>query len=172
MELSQAVILGTAYLQTQTQVNIMQVKESPIQTRDLKLYSKVWNNTALLEVKMVSISLGIGNDEKREFSYKVEINEYSQEHFIVFICALCWNAYATYTQEVSTNANHSTTGVNFWNVGYPVFQVPFAFPGLENSANNKEERKERKKGRQEGKKKGRKGGKDFECCRTAWIVTF
>lgn len=41
MELSQAVILGTAYLQTQTQVNIMQVKESPIQTMDLKLYSKV-----------------------------------------------------------------------------------------------------------------------------------
>ena len=41
MELSQAVILGTAYLQTQTQVNITQVKEHPIQMMDLKLYSEV-----------------------------------------------------------------------------------------------------------------------------------
>lgn len=38
MELSQTFILGNAYLQTQ--VNITQVKEGPVQLMDLNIYSK------------------------------------------------------------------------------------------------------------------------------------
>lgn len=38
MELNQTFILGNAYLQTQTQVNITQVKEGPVQMMDLNIY--------------------------------------------------------------------------------------------------------------------------------------
>lgn len=41
MELNQTFILGNAYLQTQTWVNITQVNEGPIQMMGLNVYSEV-----------------------------------------------------------------------------------------------------------------------------------
>lgn len=65
-------------------------KKHPSQMVGLNLYSEEWNHTALLEDGL-SVS---GNWQwwERKSSYKVEINVYYQEYFIVFICALCWNA--------------------------------------------------------------------------------
>lgn len=65
-------------------------KKHPTQMTGLSLYSKEWNNTALLEDGLSVFGNWLW--WKRKFSYKVEINVYYQEYFIVFICAFCWNA--------------------------------------------------------------------------------
>ena len=55
------------------------------------------------------------------------------------------------------DVSHSATGINCWDLGYQIFLVPLAFPGLENSANNKEKKeRKKKKGRKEERKEGRK----------------
>lgn len=55
---------------------------------DLNMYSEVWNNTTLLYVKMVSISLGIANSGKGS-SLTSKINVSSQDSFYCFyLCSL------------------------------------------------------------------------------------
>lgn len=56
------------------------------------------------------------------------------------------------------DVSHSATGINCCDLGYQIFLVPLAFPGLENSANNKEKKERKKKKGKEERKKGRKEG--------------